>query len=66
MAGKIDASGSGNGGIVAVVGNTVVQSETAVIDTSGGEQGGIVALDAADTMTVAGRIRSDGKFRRRR
>ena len=62
VAGKIDAGGPGNGGIVAVVGNTVVQTETAVIDTSGGDRGGIVALDAADTMTVAGTIRSDGNF----
>jgi len=62
VAGRIDAGGTGNGGIVAVVGNTVVQTETAVIDTSGGDQGGIVALDATDTMTVAGTIRSEGNF----
>lgn len=62
VAGRIEANGTGNGGTVAVVGNSVVQTETAVIDTSGGDQGGFVALDAADTMSVAGTIRSEGNF----
>jgi len=62
VAGRIDATGIGNGGSVAIAGSSVVQAETAVIDASGGDRGGIVALDAADTMTVAGTIRSAGNF----
>jgi len=58
--GEIDARGTTVGGDVVIAANTVTQSSVSLVNASGSQAAGSVKVDAAEDLTLAGKLSADG------